>query len=145
MVASVEGTNLRPDLVEIWKFSDDIWKISWTSDLVMRTPYANYTERSTLEDRKERCAIFRATRDGIVEESQFRLVDGPTIFAAKVHTIKEAITDALWKCLSEFYIFSYSRSVLQVLFSLVKITELLPRSAEAWVAVAMCTMSMQTL
>lgn len=46
-------------------------------------------------DERVGSAYLLATKDGIVEEGKFRLTDGPIVFAAEVHAIKEAISDAL--------------------------------------------------
>lgn len=59
-----------------------------------------------------------ATRDIIVAEGRFLLTDGLTAFAAEVHVIKKAISDALRKRLGEIDIYQDSRSALQTLYSL---------------------------
>lgn len=51
-------------------------------------------------DKRVSCVQLLATKDGgegTVEEERFHLTVGSTVFAAEVHTIKEAISDALRK------------------------------------------------
>lgn len=52
-------------------------------------------------------------------KSQFHLTDGAEVFAAEVHVIKEAISDAHRRGLGELDIYSDSGSALQPLYGLV--------------------------
>lgn len=78
-----------------------------------------YMDGSRLEDVKVGCDFLLTTNDGLVGEGQFCLSDERTVFAAKVHAIKEAITYALQRGLGELKIFSDFRLALQVLNFLV--------------------------
>lgn len=77
-----------------------------------------FTDSSRLEDEKV-CAYLLANKDAIVEEGQFRLTNGLTVFAFEIHAIKQVISNALRKNPGELDIFSNSKTVLQELYSLV--------------------------
>lgn len=72
---------------------------NWTLDLYRKTPYTYYADGYRLEDEKTKCAFLLAINDEIVEESQFRLIDSSTVFAAKALALKEAISDTHRKVL----------------------------------------------
>lgn len=65
------------------------------------------------------CPFTAVTGGLLVAELQIRLTDGAKVFAVEVHAIKEAVTDALQRDLSEIHKFSDSRLALQALNCLV--------------------------
>lgn len=65
------------------------------------------------------CAFLLCTRNGIVEESQLRLIEWAIVFAPKILAMKKAISEALQKSIGELDIFSDSKSMLQALCSIV--------------------------
>ena len=108
--------------VEIWNavpLRQNFWRIQWTRDLSPATPYLYFTDGSKQQDGTVGCAFLVVSEGNVLGESMFRLSDGATVFAAEVHAIKEAVTDALTRGLGDFDVYSDSRSALEALNSLV--------------------------
>ena len=90
-----------------------------SSDLSPVTPHLYFTDGSKQQDCTVGGAFLVVSEGNVLEESMFRLSDGATMFAAEVHAIKEAITDALKRSLCDLDVYSDSRSALEALNSLV--------------------------
>ena len=67
-------------------------------------PYLYFTDGSKQQDNAVGDAFLVVPKGNVLGESKFRLSDGAIVFAAKVHVIKEAITDALKKGLGDFLV-----------------------------------------
>lgn len=93
---SVDGSRLDPESVDLWRSTPkrDFWRIRWTSDLNPMTTCTYYTDGSQQQNDTVDCAFLAVAEDQIVVENQLRLTDGAEVFAAEIHTIKQAITDA---------------------------------------------------
>ena len=78
-------------------------------------PYLYFTDGSKQQDNAVGGAFLVVPKGTVLGESKLRLSDGAIVFAAKVHVIKEAITDVL----GDFDVYSDSRSVLEALKNLV--------------------------